>query len=154
MTSTLRVNIWDGRFLERSLTAQWLRRASHGHEMCCSWSGGHGFEPSSGRTWDAYYFCLSCTWAKNKNSNRLAHWISSIPGHGYYLSSQLADHQIGHKGNQSMSLIIAGRHFDLSLGPQENTFTPRPQDFLLKNKTLHLTTLEIKQSVQVCDASA
>ena len=29
------------------------------------WSEGHGFEPQSGRTWDAWYFCLSRTLTKD-----------------------------------------------------------------------------------------
>ena len=29
-----------------------------------SWSGGHEFEPQSGRTWGAWCFCVSCTWRK------------------------------------------------------------------------------------------
>ena len=32
--------------------------ASQGHEMYCSWSGGHGFEPRLSRTLGLWYFCL------------------------------------------------------------------------------------------------
>ena len=41
--------------------------ASQGHNMCCSWTEGHGFESWLGRTWGAQYFCPSRTWTKNIN---------------------------------------------------------------------------------------
>ena len=34
-----------------------------------SWSGGHEFEPCSGRTWGAWYFCLKSYLNQNKNVN-------------------------------------------------------------------------------------
>ena len=42
-------NILNFHTQEKSLMAKWLEQAS--------WSGGHEFEPWSGRTWGAYYFC-------------------------------------------------------------------------------------------------
>ena len=52
-------------YLRKSLMAQWLRWASQGYEMHCPWSGGHGFEPWSGRAMGTWCFCLSRTFTQN-----------------------------------------------------------------------------------------
>ena len=54
--------------------------ASHGHEMYCSWSGGHGFESQMGWTWGAQYITsASKSYLNLKYSinSSFCGWISS-----------------------------------------------------------------------------
>ena len=82
----------------QSQMTQWLRRASQGHEI---YSGGHKFEPRSGWTCGAQFFCPSCTRNPKIRIHMVQEWFLHYQ---FIMFSELAT-----------CIVICPRFIDLTL---------------------------------------